>query len=64
MADVSNRSISIVIHGKAYNGSYSISGSLLAVSYGGKTATARLETIPPETLAHMMLGEIVAHSPH
>ena len=62
--DVSKQSISIVVNGKTYNGSYGISGKLLTVSYGGDSKKTQVGNLPPETLARMMLGELVASSRH
>lgn len=62
--DVSHRSISIVIKSKAYNGSYSVSGNMLTASYGGKSSKAQIGNMPPETLARMMLDELVTQSSH
>jgi hypothetical protein len=53
------QSVSVEIDGKTHAGSYTVSGKVITVSYGGRTKTTQIGGTPQATIARQLLRELV-----
>lgn len=57
------REITIDINGKSYSGRYEVKRKVLTLSSSYGTKSTQLGSLPAETLAKMLLGELVRENP-
>jgi hypothetical protein len=51
--------ISITRDGKIFTGHYTIAGEMITVTYGEESRTTQLGVSPPDSLARVMLAEMI-----
>lgn len=57
------REITIEINGKSYSGRYEVNRKVLTLSSSYGTKSTQLGSLPAETLAKMLLREIIGENP-